>query len=204
MFDQFGIHRFGSGRLTVVCMEIVDYRFRPVLNSVAGANAVSLSFIQRASQVLVQVVFFISDKFSPFNIMKASFIAAACLLTCLAGYAQTLPNPNNNSAVQMPLPDTSFQAISRNANETIWQKTSYEVGTDGNQYPHIHTVTELTTGLNHWIGEWVPSDENIITLPDGTAAATNGSHQVYFPADIYNGVIKVITPCPNDQFMRLI
>jgi len=30
--------------------------------------------------------------------------------------------------------------------------------------------------------------------PDGTGAATNGQHQAYFPADIYNGTITLVTP----------
>jgi hypothetical protein len=36
--------------------------------------------------------------------------------------------------------------------------------------------------------------EQITVLSDGSAAATNGQHQAFFPADIYNGVITLITP----------
>jgi len=43
-------------------------------------------------------------------------------------------------------------------------------------------------------GQYVPSSAEINLLPDGTAAATNGQHQVYFPADIYTGAIREITP----------
>ena len=39
------------------------------------------------------------------------------------------------------------------------------------------------------------STEEIDISPDGSSAsATNGQHQVYFPGNIYNGVIKLVTP----------
>ena len=38
------------------------------------------------------------------------------------------------------------------------------------------------------------SKEEIDILPNGTAAATNGQHQVYFPGNIYQGVIELVTP----------
>ena len=48
--------------------------------------------------------------------------------------------------------------------------------------------------MNHLVnGQWVPSKEEIDILPDGTAAATNGQHQAYFPGDIYQGAITVVT-----------
>ncbi len=43
-------------------------------------------------------------------------------------------------------------------------------------------------------GEWVESKEQIEILPNGTAAAIQGQHQAYFPGNIYNGVIELVTP----------
>jgi len=43
-------------------------------------------------------------------------------------------------------------------------------------------------------GQWQESKEEITLLPTGGAAATQGRHKVYFPADIYNGVLEVVTP----------
>ena len=43
-------------------------------------------------------------------------------------------------------------------------------------------------------GKWVESSEHIDILPNGTAVATNGQHQAYFPGDIYNGEIELVTP----------
>jgi hypothetical protein len=40
----------------------------------------------------------------------------------------------------------------------------------------------------------VESGEHIDILPNGTAVATNGQHQAYFPGDIYQGQIELVTP----------
>ena len=95
-----------------------------------------------------------------------------------------------------PPSPTPFTVVSRDANSAIWQRTTYEPGPDGNYVPRIHQYTELATGLNHLVnGQWVPSTEDVEISPDGSsAAATNGQHQVYFPGDIYNGVMKLVTP----------
>src|SRR5262249_1652210 len=77
----------------------------------------------------------------------------------------------------------------------VWRKTTYEPGPDGQLVPRVHQYTELASGL-HYLkdGQWVESREEIVPLQSGGAAATNGSHQVYFPHDIYQGVIEVVTP----------
>jgi len=98
----------------------------------------------------------------------------------------------NPSALPAPTP---YAVASRDANSAIWQRETYEQAPDGSIVPHIHKYTELATGLNHWVdGQWVPSKEDIEISPDGSSAsATNGQHRVYFPGDIYNGVIKLVT-----------
>ena len=43
-------------------------------------------------------------------------------------------------------------------------------------------------------GQLTAAQEQITLLPTGGAAAVQGRHQVYFPANIYNGVLEVVTP----------
>ena len=90
---------------------------------------------------------------------------------------------------------TSYSVVQRNANSRIWQRTTSEVSPSGQTISHLHQYTEMASGLCcQKNGQWADSKEQISILPDGTAAATNGQHQVYFPGDIYNGVITLITP----------
>jgi hypothetical protein len=99
------------------------------------------------------------------------------------------------SVTAIPAQEAPYQVTERGANHRVWQRTIYETGPDGRPMPHVHQYTELATGLhylNH--GQWIESKEQIDLLPDGTAAATQGQHQVWFPADIYSGVIKLVTP----------
>ena len=87
--------------------------------------------------------------------------------------------------------DGSFVVTERGADYNVLQKTVMENGTN-----HVHQYTELATGMNYTnsLGQWVESKEQITILPTGGAAAIQGRHQVYFPADIYNGVLEVVTP----------
>ncbi|HEY4415594.1 MAG TPA: hypothetical protein VGO57_07880 [Verrucomicrobiae bacterium] len=90
---------------------------------------------------------------------------------------------------------SDYVIIDQTANSRSWQKTSYETNAAGEVMTHVHKYTELATGLNHLVdGQWVSSKEEIIILPDGRAAATNGQHQAYLPSDIYNGIIETVTP----------
>jgi Bacterial Ig domain len=108
------------------------------------------------------------------------------VLTC-AAQSQT------QQTISVPSP-TPYSIVQRSANSRIWQQTTYEQLPSGQKIPHVHQYTEMASGLCYQKdGQWVDSKEQISILPDGTAAATNGQHQVYFPGDIYNGVITLIT-----------
>lgn len=65
-----------------------------------------------------------------------------------------------------------------------------------NGITNVHRYTELATGMHYTnaSGQLVESKEQITILPNGGAAATQGRHKAYFPSDIYNGVLEVITP----------
>jgi hypothetical protein len=91
------------------------------------------------------------------------------------------------SAVQA----AGYTVTERGADYNVWSKTTVENGTN-----RVHQYVELATGMNYTnnSGQWVESKEQITVLPGGGAAATQGRHQVYFPADIYNGVVEVVTP----------
>ncbi|HTR41478.1 MAG TPA: hypothetical protein VMH87_07665 [Pseudomonadales bacterium] len=97
---------------------------------------------------------------------------------------------------QAAVPSATQPAIiSRDANSRIWKSTSYELSPSGQTVPRLHQYTELASGLCYQQNDqWRDSQEMISILPDGSAEAIQGQHQVYFPVDIYNGVIKLITP----------
>lgn len=95
----------------------------------------------------------------------------------------------------VPVLDTPYAVVDRGANHRVWQRTTYETTPDGRQIPQIHKYTELATGLHYFEkGQWIESKEEIDILPNGTAAAIQGQHQAYFPGNIYQGMIKLVTP----------
>lgn len=97
-------------------------------------------------------------------------------------------------ATSVPTP-APYTIVSRDANSRVWERTTYELSKSGQTISHKHHYTELASGLCYQQnGQWLDSKEEINILPDGTASATNGQNQVYFPNDIYNGVITHITP----------
>jgi hypothetical protein len=115
------------------------------------------------------------------------------LLVCSTCRAQTATSVQTTT---VPWP-TSYTVVSRDANSCIWERTNYIQGPNGQVIAKTHHYTELATGLNFQdptTGQWTPSKEEIDILPDGSAVAANGQHRAYFPADIYNGAIKLVTP----------
>jgi hypothetical protein len=90
-----------------------------------------------------------------------------------------------------------YQIGEQDGNSRIWQKIVQTTDDQGNiTYQTNQAYVEVATGLNHLVnGHWVESKEEIDVLPDGSGAvATNGQHQVYFPADISQGEIRMVTP----------
>lgn len=129
--------------------------------------------------------------------MKKTLILLAWPCLTLAALAQTTPGSTTGAQA------TPWQIVRRDGNSQVWQRTTYETGPNGQQIPHLHKYTELATGLNHLVsGQWVASKEEIDIQPDGSAAAINGQHQVYFPSDIYQGEIEVVTPDGQKIFSR--
>ena len=133
-----------------------------------------------------------------FNSMKTSCLTFALLaLTAAATQGQVSQPSDPASASQGPVPTqiTPYVVVSKGANQQVWQKITYETQPSGQKVPHLHQYIELASGLHYWNnGQWMDSKEEIHILSDGTAAATNGQHQVYFPSDIYQGAIQLVTP----------
>ncbi|HLX70602.1 MAG TPA: hypothetical protein VKV04_13330 [Verrucomicrobiae bacterium] len=116
------------------------------------------------------------------------------LLAASTLQAQTLNQATTNPSA---LPDpTPYTVVSQGANHQVWQSQTYNQAPNGKIVTNILQYTELATGLNHLVnGQWVASSEEIDIAPDGSSAwATNGQHRVYFPGDIYNGEIELVTP----------
>lgn len=124
-------------------------------------------------------------------ISKFCAIIALGISSAFGGTVGQSPNTNTTGI----LSPTPYTVVSRDANSRVWQSTTYEISQSGQTIPHLHEYTELASGLCYQQnGQWVDSQEQISILSDGTAVATNGQHQAYFPPDIYNGAIELITP----------
>ena len=84
-----------------------------------------------------------------------------------------------------------YAVTGRGPDYKVFQKSKWENGTN-----QIHQYVELATGMNYTnaAGQWTEAQAKITLLPNGGAAATQGQHKVYFPGDIYNGVLEIVTP----------
>jgi len=129
---------------------------------------------------------------SAVRLTKTSSLAGLAL--CAALIARAQPAPPGAGQTNLP-PDTDYAPVSVSANSRVMQRVTYQLGPSGQVVSRVHSYTELATGLNHLVnGAWVPSSDQISLTPSGpaAAAATNGQHQVFFPEDIYEGVITCI------------
>jgi hypothetical protein len=123
-------------------------------------------------------------------LLLASLAVGSLILS--AAQASTTTAPPNQAGIPAP---TAYQVVEQGADHRVWQSETYAADANGLLVTNVHKYTELATGLNHLVnGQWVASSTEIDILPDGTAAATNGQHQAYFPGDIYAGQIELVTP----------
>src|ERR1700722_3308989 len=122
-----------------------------------------------------------------------TFLMAALFLSNTGFTAPAIvTDPGNQQDVPPP---TAYAVVKSDGNSRVWQRFTYEKTPAGQIVAKSHQYTELATGLNYQNnGQWVASKEEIDILPQGGAAATQGQHQVYFPGDIYNGEIELVTP----------
>ncbi len=134
--------------------------------------------------------------------MKIPGIGVALLVLAAAhtsGQVANSPSQTENerkAAIGKLPPATPYAVTARGAHHRVWQKTTYEIDFNGQAVPRLHQYTELATGL-HFKNEqnqWAESKEEILPSMAGGAAAVKGQHQLYFPYDIYQGVIETVTP----------
>lgn len=127
--------------------------------------------------------------------MKTSF--AAILISIPFFVAAQTVNTGNQTPVSATPQDTPFSISQRDANDNIWQRTTYEQMPSGEWIPHTHRYQEIATGLNFKdpdSGQWTESDE-IIELIAGGAVAKHGQHKIIFAADLATvGAIDMETP----------
>jgi hypothetical protein len=102
---------------------------------------------------------------------------------------------------QLPAP-TPYVITTQDANSRVWQRMDYQMSPSGDVITNTHSYTEICSGLNHWVGKWVESKEEIDILPNGTAVATNGQVQASFPGDIFEGQIELVTPLPGAKYLK--
>ena len=113
--------------------------------------------------------------------------------------AQTSAVGGQGAPVTQNFPSpTPYAITTQDGNSRVWERTTYEKAADGSVVATKHDYTEIQSGLNYKdpaTGQWTPSKEEIDIQPgiDG-ASATQGQHQSYFPGDIFQGMIKEVTP----------
>ena len=132
--------------------------------------------------------------------MKTSTIVVALLAASL-GILQadqtstSAANTGNPDQKGVPAP-TAYQVVERGANHKVWQRETYEKLPDGRIVPHLHTYTELATGMHYQNaqGQWVESKEQINASATG-AVANQGPYQVAFANNLNSaGAIDQQTP----------
>lgn len=128
---------------------------------------------------------------SLFPRMKTSNILVASLLFGFVNLLQAQPVAKATPA------DTDYAVTERGANHRVWQRTTYEQGPNGKVVPHVHSYTELATGMHYKdanTGQWLESQE-LIEAFSGGAVARQGQHQVVFANNLNSaGAIDMQTP----------
>ena len=121
-------------------------------------------------------------------------IGIVCALLTLGILQNGLAQGTQTATPKLP-PDTDYAVVDRGANHLVWEKTTYEMTSDGTVYPQKHRYTELATGLNYLQnGQWVESQEVIEPYSTG-AIARQGQHQVIFANNLNSaGAIDEQTP----------
>ncbi|MGO9584880.1 MAG: hypothetical protein ACLP2Y_01550, partial [Limisphaerales bacterium] len=136
-------------------------------------------------------------KTGPARILASLLMLAGVVLFASPSFTQTTtPAVSPSGAVEKTAPKaTPYQITERGANDRVWERYTYEKAPDGTIVPKKHRFVELATSM-HYLknGQWVESQEQINILPQGGAESIQCDHQVFYPGDIYKGVIEMVTP----------
>jgi len=101
----------------------------------------------------------------------------------------------STSILAADIGSTAYSVIARDANSRVWQSQTISQTASGQTVTNTQHYTELATGLNYQDanGQWTESKQEITLTPQGSAEAVQGQHKVYFPPDIYNAPLEVVT-----------
>ena len=90
---------------------------------------------------------------------------------------------------------TPYSVHERGLNRRVMSKVISSTDADGKVTTKTNSYTELATGL-HYLqdGKLVESKAEITLLPQGGAAATQGQHKAFLPANLNGGVINLVMP----------
>jgi len=131
--------------------------------------------------------------------MKTIYFTAILLALGIdASMAQTSPTQTTSSPpgqTNIPAP-TPYQVVDRGANYKVWQRTIYEKMANGKTVSHVHSYTELASGMHYKdaSGNWTESQDLIEAFPQG-AIAQHGQYQVIFANNLNSaGAIDQQTP----------
>jgi hypothetical protein len=140
----------------------------------------------------------------PYSRMKTLILVGVLWLSSLTGLQADQNATTAGQSVQDPtLPTpTVFRVVDTGANHRVWQRETYEKTPDGTIVPHVHTYTELATGMNYQDanGQWQASQELIESFPAG-AVARQGQYQVIF-ANNLNSAGSVDMQTPDGKRLR--
>src|SRR5665213_672671 len=134
--------------------------------------------------------------------MKTTNIIVVCLaLTFMRAHAQVASTPTGGNPQPPPAP-TPCQVVDIGPNHQVWQWETYEPKPNGQFAAHIHSYTELASGLDYLDtkGQWVASQEQIEAFAGG-AIARQGQHQVIF-ANNLNSAGSVDLQTPDGKRLR--
>lgn len=146
--------------------------FTPAVYSLAAIST-RISPMKTYSRIALGLVFY----FTSHALLQAQNLTGQTVQTI------TIPDP------------TAYAVVSEDGNSSVMQRIVYELDANGNVIQKTHSYTEMATGLHYQQnGQWLDSKEEIDIQPNGTASATQGQHQAYFPGDLYNGQIELVTP----------
>ena len=125
--------------------------------------------------------------------------STAIFCTLFAALSFTTPSSPAQDATAAQTPSkvdpTPYTVQERALNHRLMSRVIQSTDADGKAITQTNSYTELATGL-HYLqdGKLVESKAEITILPQGGAAATQGQHQAYFPANLNGGVIDLVMP----------
>jgi hypothetical protein len=128
--------------------------------------------------------------------MKRIHYVAALLVTTLQLFGESANSKGLLKSDPIVSDAADYVIVERGPHHRVWQKATDVPALAGQTFTRPKPVyVELGTGLHYRDseGNWLESSDQIELLPQGGAAGLKGQHQAYLPADIYEGIIELVT-----------